>query len=94
MLGQRFNEDADGCYTTAMICIDGVHVSQTSAHCHHKDDYYESYSLIGNCDGSCVRALELVEADRKGAEVSRSVLTKLRKRLAAGQEAQVRIPRH
>jgi len=53
---QAFDRESGGCYSCEKLCVKGVHVHKGIGHCHHNDDYTDTYRLIGKCDGTCQEA--------------------------------------
>ena len=91
---QAFDRESGGCYSCEKLCVKGVHVHKGIGHCHHNDDYTDTYRLIGKCDGTCQEADTRV-VDPRMVEVSDYIVVQITTAFEQGQgDFRLEIDRH
>lgn len=96
-----FDRESDGCYSSEMLCVEGLHILRINAYCNHNNDYGETFTVFGECDGTCKEAYkeptddDLVWRPRpEQVEVSDTVLADLLRMHRDGTDrARVEVPR-
>ena len=96
-----FDREADGCYSSEVLCVEGLHVSLTTAYCNHYNYYGKTYTVSGECDGTCQAEYKEPTADDlvwrprpEQVEISEEVLSELLQMHRAGtQRARVVVSR-